>query len=107
MNRKMVGIFLCSLFLISGIASAAVSNNKEINFEESLGKRLLVFGRMEKIEFTGGSVEFDVISFVFIKQGKDIVKLNDNEQIRLYAPMVGILFRKMVVGWFSDWEIIE
>lgn len=107
MNRKIVGIFLCNLFLVAGIATAAVSIEEEINFEESLGNRLFVFGRMEEIEHTGGSVDFEVISFVFIKQGMEITKLNNNEQIRFYSPMVGILINKIVIGWFSGWEIIE
>ena len=109
MKKKMIGIFICILFLTTGVAAA--TNNletiSEIYNEEIRGNKLLVFGRMEQINYTGKSLDFEVVSFVFIKDGKEIHKLNNGEKIRFFAPMVAILFRKMVIGYFSEWLIIE
>jgi len=109
MNRKIIGFFICFLFLTTGIVSAAdtVDSNNEKNTQESRGNRLFVFGRMEQIDYAGNSIDFVVISFVLIKDGKEINRLNDGETIRLYAPMIGLLINKIVIGFFSDWEILE
>ena len=109
MKKKMIGVFICILFLTTGIASA--TNNLEIDSEkineETRGNRLFVFGRMEETNWTGQSIDFEVVSFLFIKDGKEIIKIDSGEKIRFFAPMVALLFRKMVIGYFSDWSIIE
>ena len=109
MKKKMIGVFICILFLITGIASATntleIDNKKYI--EQILGDKLFMFGRMEKINSTGQSIDFEVVSFVFIKDGAEIIKIESGENIRFFAPMVAVLFRKMVMGFFSDWEILE
>jgi len=109
MKKKIIGIFLCVLFLTTGFASAVntLEINNERNVGETLGKKLFVFGRMEKIDFTGDKIDFEVISFVFIKEGKEIHKLNNGETLRLFSPMVAVLFRNMVIGRFSDWLVVE
>ena len=70
-------------------------------------ERINIFGRMEQIDFAGSSVDFKIITFVIIKDGEDIYKLNNGETIRFYAPMIGLLFNKIVIGFFSDWEVLE
>jgi len=109
MNRKIFGVFICFLFLITGIVSATNTSdiNNEKNIEENRGNRLFVFGGMEQIDYAGNSIDIIVISFVFIKDGKDINRLNNGETVRLYAPMIGFLINKIVIGFFSDWEILE
>jgi hypothetical protein len=109
MKKKIIGFLICILFFTTGVASAAnsVVINNENNIEEIRGNRLLIFGRMEKIDFYGDSIDFKIISFVFIKDGKDIYRFNNGETIRFFAPMVGVLFNKLVIGFFSDWAIIE
>jgi len=109
MKKKMIGVFICILFLITGVASATnnLTANSENNIEELLGKKLFVFGRMEQTNWTGQSIDFEVISFLFIKEGTEIIKIKSGENIRFFAPMVGLLFRKMVIGFFSDYEILE
>ncbi len=109
MKKKMIGIFICILFFTLGIVSA--TNNIEIdsknNIGETLVNRLFVFGRMEKINYTGVSIDFEIVTFLFIKDGKEIIKIDSGEKIRFFAPMVALLFRKMVIGYFSDWLVIE
>ena len=109
MKKKMIGVFICIMFLTTGIASATnsleIDNEKYI--EKLLGHKLFIFGRMEKTNYTGQSIDFEVVSFVFIKDGAEIIKIESGENIRFFAPMVAVLFRKMVMGFFSDWEILE
>ena len=109
MNKKIIGILVCMLFLTTGFASATSQKNihNEKNIEEPIGNILFVFGRMEQLDFAGSSIDFEVISFVFIKDGKEISKLNNGEIIRLYAPMIGLLINKILIGYFSSWEILE
>ena len=105
MKNKIVGILICILFLTSGVVSATNTICKQT--EISRGDRLFVIGRMEEIDFAGSSIDFIVTNFVIIKEGKDIHKLNNGETIRFYAPMFAVLFNKNVIGFFSDWEILE
>jgi len=109
MKRKMIVILICVLFLATGFASASTTfeNNNQKSIEEDRGNRLFVFGRMEQIDFAGNYVDFRIISFVLIKDGKDIYKLNNDEIIRFYAPMIGFLINKIVIGFFSYKEIIK
>ena len=109
MNRKIIGILVCMLFLTTGFASATgqINIHNEKNIEEPIGNKLFVFGRMEQLDFAGSSIDFEVISFVFIKDGKEIYKLNNGEIIRFYAPMIGLLINKILIGYFSSWEILE
>jgi len=105
MKRKIIGILICILFLTTGVVSA--SNIIETDNETIRGDRLFVIGRMEEIDYAGSSIDFIVSNFVIIKDGKDIYKLNNGETIRFYAPMIAVLFNKNVIGFFSDWEILE
>lgn len=109
MNMKIIGIFVSILFLTTGFVSAAnnLERDDEQLIEETLGKRLFVFGRMEQTNYTGQSIDFEVVSFLYIKDGTEIIKIESGENIRFFAPMVAVLFRKMVIGFFSDWEILE
>jgi len=104
-NRKIIRIIIFALFLSTSFASAV--NTIEVECEKIRKDRLFVFGKMEQIDFGGGSIDFKVISFVIIKDGKDITKLNNEESIRFYAPMIGLLFNNFLIGFFSDWEILE
>ena len=109
MEKKIIGIFIGILFLTTGIVSAINTSETDIDkhIEEILGKKIFVIGRMEKINYTGTALDFEVVSFVFIKDGKDIQKLTNGEKIRFFAPMTAVLFRKMVIGRFADWSLIE
>ena len=105
MIRKIIGILIFVLFLTTGVISA--TNTIEIENEKNRGDRLFVFGRVEQIDFAGSSIGFKVINFVLIKDGKDIFKLDNGEIIRFFAPMIGLLVNKIVIGYFSNWEILE
>lgn len=105
MKRKLIGILICFLFLMAGVVSA--TGTIEINRKEANGSRLFVLGRMEQIDYAGSSIDFIVSNFVFIKDGNDIYKFNNGEKIRFFAPMIAMLFNKNVIGFFSNWEILE
>jgi hypothetical protein len=105
MKKRILAILVCVLFLTTGIVSA--SNSLCIEGENSRRDRLFVIGRMEEINFNGSSIDFVVINFVIIKDGKDVHKLNNGETIRFYAPMFAVLFNINVIGFFSDWVILE
>jgi len=109
MKKKMICIFICITLLTIGSVSATINIDidSENNIGKNLGNRLFVFGRMEKINYTGVSIDFEIVTFLFIKDGKEIIKIDNGEKIRFFAPMVALLFRKMVIGYFSDWLVIE
>jgi hypothetical protein len=109
MKMKIIGILICMLFLSTGFASAfnTLELNNEKNVEETAFNRVIVIGRMEKINFTGDKIDFEVVSFLFIKEGKEIHQVQKGETVRFFSPMVAVLFRNMVIGRFSDWELIE
>lgn len=109
MKKKMICIFICITFLTIGTVSATnnIHIDSENNTKKTLGNRLFVFGRMEKINYTGVSIDFEIATFLFIKDGREIIKIDSGEKIRFFAPMVAFLFRKMVIGYFSDWLVIE
>jgi hypothetical protein len=109
MKNKIIGVFICILFFTTGVASATniLKIDSEKDIEGLLGDRLFIFGRMEKTNYTGQSIDFEVVSFVYIKDGKEITKIESGENIRFFAPMVAVLFRKMVIGFFSEYEILE
>ena len=105
MKRKLIGILVCFLFLAAGVVSA--TDTIELNSNEASDSRLFVFGRMEQIDYAGSSIDFVVSNFVFIKDGKDVIKFNNGEKIRFFSPMIAMLFNKNVIGFFSNWEILE
>ena len=100
-----MGIMIGVMLLLTGVVSATYTI--EIDNEKSRGDRLFVFGRMEQVDYAGSSIDFKVVHFVLIKDGKDIYKFNNGETIRFFAPMIGLLINKIVIGYFSDWEILE
>jgi hypothetical protein len=105
MKIKIIGILVCVMFLTTGVVSAI--NTNETESEYSSGNRLFIIGRMEEIDFSGSYIDFEITNFVIIKDGKDFYKYNNGETIRFFAPMIGVLFNKNVIGFFSGWEIIE
>ena len=104
MHTKTIGILLCILIITCG--TITVTSISELP-RTTPQTHIFILGRMEQLDFHGDSIDFKVLSIAFIKQGKDLYTLSQGDQVKLLAPMLGMLLGRTVFGFFGDWELIQ
>jgi len=108
MKKKIVGIFICMLFVFSGLASATINleKNVEPKNEPQAFNIYFYIAKMERVDPEVYNFDFVILSFAFIIGNGEINRLNEGEMIRLEAPIFGIIFNNFHIGIASDWSII-
>lgn len=109
MNKKVIGMFICMLFIISGFASATINldNKQEIIKKSNPANRIFVFGIMKNLDYQPTYADYEVTLFAILRVGGQGVKtLSAGEMVRLHASIILIDFFNIVVAFCEDWGII-
>ena len=108
MKIKIIGILICMLLAISGLASANINleNSTDTNEELLSFSKFFYIAKMEQIDPEENNFDFEIISFAIIIGNGEINRLKPGEMIRLYGPIFGIVFNNFHIGITSDWSII-
>jgi hypothetical protein len=109
MNKKVIGIFICMLFIISGCASATINfdNKQEIIEKSKPANRVFVFGIMKNLDFQPTYADYEVTLFAILREGgQGIETLSAGEMVRFNASIILIDFFNIVVAFCEDWGII-
>ena len=110
MNKKITGIFVCTLLIvtmlpIAGTVSAS-DNNQDAELVATTFSKYFYFGMMELIDPEVENFDFVVTSFARIIGNGETIKFKEGEMIRLHGPMFGIVINNFHIGIISDWSLI-
>ena len=110
MNKKIIGIFICTLFIttifpITGTVLASDNNQDGVPLATPFNK-YFYFGMMELIDPEVYNFDFLVISFATIIGNGEKINLKEGEMLRLHGPMFGININNFHIGIISDWSLI-
>lgn len=103
MHTKTIGILLCFMLVCCGTVSIAGMVDSSL---DTVKTHIFILGRMEQLEFYGDSIDFEVLSIAFIKEGSEIHMLTKGDQVKFLSPMLGMLLGRTVFGFFGDWEYL-
>ena len=101
---------LIGLFVFSATIPAAFAIDNETEHDETFHHTLLsgyfLFGFMTLIDPDTSISEFEVVSFVYLRGNGDTTRLNLGEMIKIYAPIFGVTYNDLFIGYIGDYSII-
>ena len=110
MKKKIIGIFVCTLLIITilpitGTVSAD-DNNQDEMLEATPFSKYFYFGTMELVDPEVFNFDFVIKSFAVIIGNGETINLKEGEMLRLHSPMFGIVINNFHIGIISDWSLI-
>jgi hypothetical protein len=98
------------MFVFSTTIPAELAIHNETKHDETFHHTPLngyfLFGFMTLIDPDTSISEFEVVSFVYLRGNGDTTRLNQGEMIKIYAPIFGVIFNDLFIGYVGDYSII-
>lgn len=100
----MIGMLVISMTVPTTLAANEKIDYLELNVLQLDG--YYIFGFMSLIDPETSNSEFEVVSFVYIRGNGETTRLDQGEMIKIYAPIFGVVFNNMFIGYIGDYSII-
>lgn len=96
--------------MFSSVMPATLAIHNETKYDEEFNHTSLngyfLFGFMTLIDTDTSISEFEVVSFVYLRGNGDTTRLNQGETIKIYAPIFGVIYNDLFIGYVGDYSII-
>jgi len=108
MKVKIICMAISILFICGAIPATLGHENdvKQEYIENSQIEGYFIFGFMKLIDPDESISEFEVVSFVMLIGNGEKIRLDEGEMVKIYEPIIGVIYNNLFIGLIGDYSII-